>query len=92
MTKERITRKLKSTKNYKKKFSVETLKTKVIFKMDNVTVQFTHVEAKEVVRQLTKAVSAQDTHKGSEKNHAGSNTLGKKRFKSVGAYHSEDLT
>lgn len=91
MTKERIAKKLKSTKNFKKKFSVETLKTKVIFTMDNITVQFTHVEAKEVVRQLTKAVSAQDTHKGSEKNHKSSDTLGKKRFKSVGAYHSEDL-
>ena len=91
MTKQKIAKKQKSSKNFKKKFSVETLKTKVIFKMDNVTIQFTQVEAREVARQITKAVSAQDTHKGAEKYSTLSDTLGKKRFKSVGAYHSEDL-
>ena len=91
MTKERIAKKQKSSKNFKKNFSVEKLKTKVIFKMDNVTIQFTQREAREVARQITKAVSAQDTHKGAEKYSTQSDTLGKKRFKTVRAYHSEDM-
>ena len=48
-------------------------------------------EAREVARQITKAVSAQDTHKGAEKYSTQSDTLGKKRFKTVRAYHSEDM-
>lgn len=88
MTKQKIAKKQKSSKNFKKNFSVETLKTKVIFKMDNVTIQFTQREAREVARQITKAVSAQDTHKGSEKNHAGNTTLGVQRYKTELALHS----
>ena len=88
MSKQKIAKTQKSSKNFKKKISVETLKTKVIFKMDNVTIQFTQVEARWIGKELTKAVSAQDTHKGSEKNHAGNTTLGKQRYKNEYALHS----
>ena len=56
--------------------------------MDNLTIDLSIVEAKEIARILGKATAIIQTEKTDQKE---SDLLGKKRFESVQAFHSEGL-
>ena len=56
--------------------------------MDNLTIDLSIVEAKEIARILEKATAIIQTEKTDQKEFY---LLGKKRFRSVQAYHSEGL-
>ena len=56
--------------------------------MDNLTIDLSIVEAKEIARILEKATAIIQTERTDQKE---CNLLGKKRFQSVQAFHSEGL-
>tara|TARA_B110001454_G_scaffold116845_2_gene109277 strand:- start:1278 stop:1517 length:240 start_codon:yes stop_codon:yes gene_type:complete len=65
--------------------SAKPLKTKVIFKMDNLTINLSIVEAKEMARILEKATAIQATEKTDLKKE--SDLLGVKRYRTENALH-----
>jgi hypothetical protein len=79
---------IKANSHLKKNISVKPKKTKVVLKMDNLTIDLSIVEAKELARILEKATAIIQTEKTDQKE---SDLLGKKRFESVQAFHSEGL-
>jgi hypothetical protein len=77
-----------SNKQLKKRFSVKPMKTKIILKMDNITIDLSLNESKELSRILEKANAVIQTEKTDLKE---SDLLGQQRFKTVQALYNGSL-
>ena len=77
-----------SNKQLKKRFSVKPMKTKIILKMDNITIDLSLNESKELSRILEKANAVIQTEKTDLKE---SDLLGQQRFKTVQALFNGSL-
>jgi hypothetical protein len=77
-----------SNKQLKKRFSVKPMKTKIILKMDNITIDLSLNESKELLRILEKANAVIQTEKTDLKE---SDLLGQQRFKTVQALYNGSL-
>lgn len=77
-----------SNKQLKKRFSVKPMKTKIILKMDNITIDLSLNESKELSRILEKANAVIQTEKTDLKE---SDLLGQQRFKTVQALYNGGL-
>jgi hypothetical protein len=82
MTSQRIAKQIFSSNRLKRKFKVKTLRTRVILKIDSITFEFSQVEAKEIVKLLTKSINIQVTKKLSTHNLVEGSCLktGKENF------------